>query len=91
MDIPPTLLQVGGPAGILALLIWALVRGWLITSREADDIRAQRDKADARAERILDATVILAEATKADATSKDLATEAVQALKRKVAEDGAES
>lgn len=31
--------------GILAFIVVSLMRGWMVTKREADDLRAERDRA----------------------------------------------
>lgn len=39
-----------GVVGLCVLFVVALTRGWIVTRREVDDIRQQRDDALARAE-----------------------------------------
>lgn len=41
--IPPEFYGVGGPAAMLVGLFWMLARGTLVTRREADGIRQDRD------------------------------------------------
>ena len=83
VDIPPALLQVGGPGLLVVILWWALAKGWLVTSREVDDVRTQRDKADTRAAQALDIVAAQADALREHARKQDLASEAMQAIARK--------
>jgi hypothetical protein len=90
VDIPPALLQLGSPVLLVIVLWWALAKGNLSTSREVDDVRAQRDRADARAERLLDINAIQSEALRDFARKEDSAVRAIEALKDRAAEkDGA--
>lgn len=41
--LPPELFNVGGAAAMLGLLFWLIATGRLVTRREADGIRADRD------------------------------------------------
>ncbi len=37
------LLQTGGPIAVLAFFITAFLRGWIVTAKQYDDLRRDRD------------------------------------------------
>ena len=88
VDIPPALLQIGGPASLVIVLWWSLAKGWLVTAREADDLRAQRDRSDARAERLLDTNHAQAQALLEQARKDNLAVRAIESIKATADERG---
>ena len=88
VDIPPALLNGVGVVGLLVVTYWLLVKGHLITGREGDDLRAQRDRADARAEKLLETNAIQSEALRDFARKEDSAVRAIEALKERAVEKG---
>lgn len=90
--ILPELLKALGIAGCLALLYVALLKEWIVVGsahrREVADLRTQRDKADDRAERLLDINATQSQALQQFAHKEDLGVRALEAIKRTAAEKG---
>ena len=82
----PELWKVGGPVGLVVLAYISLMRGWISTRREVDDIRAQRDKADARAEKLLDINAVQTQAISDFARGESLGVYSLEAIKKRADE-----
>ena len=82
----PELLKVGGPAALLSLAYFSLLKEWIVVGaahrRELADVAGQRDRAQEQAERLLEINAQQSEALREFARKDDLSVYAVEALKR---------
>lgn len=69
VDLPPAIFQLGTPAGLFVLLVWALAKNWFVQGGVYKDLIHQRDDAIRRADtadaRASEARQIALQATKA--------------------------
>jgi hypothetical protein len=79
-QIPGELLKVGGPSALVALLFWALLKGWIVVGKVYDREVARADKLETIAE---NAT----EALRGKTNSDDLAVALLRSVERKAAEN----
>ena len=79
-QIPGELLKVGGPSALVALLFWALLKGWIVVGKVYDREVARADKLETIAE---NAT----EALRGKSNSDDLAVALLRSVERKATEN----
>lgn len=78
VDVPTELLKIGGPTGLVIVLFWALLKGWIVVGRVYDREVTRGDKLEKIAE---DATAALRKRAEAD----DLAVALLRSVERKAA------
>jgi hypothetical protein len=88
--ILPELVKVGGAAAVLYLLALSLIKEWIVVGpahrREVADLTAQRDRSDARNERLIEINATQSEALRDFARGENLGVRSLEAIKQTVAE-----
>ena len=85
--VPPALLTGGGLTGVLALLIFAFIKGWMVVGSVVDKIVADKD---AQITRLWEANDSLTSSVRKYAVSAETSAHALHELERRAAKGGGE-
>ena len=85
--VPPALLTGGGLTGVLALLICAFIKGWMVVGSVVDKIVADKD---AQITRLWEANDSLTSSVRKYAVSAETSAHALHELERRAAKGGGE-